>query len=145
MLDNKDIIDIVFDNEDGKVSKKYTVKNNNIVIDQSNFDKIKKNKQSKIDLLKIDKNAKKKVLEVQILNIKKAKICKYVMSKNRSKFCVFWQKNTTIISKDSEIELPKQKKKLYFFQTLELVTIFQMQQSKTRDKFNDDKINIDKI
>jgi len=64
MLDNKDIIDIVFDNEDGKVSKKYTVKNNNIVIDQSNFDKIKKNKQSKIDLLKIDKNAKKKVLEV---------------------------------------------------------------------------------
>jgi len=64
MLDNKDIIDIVFDNKDGKVGKKYIVKNNNIIINQSNFDKIKKNKQSKIDLLKIDKNAKKKVLEV---------------------------------------------------------------------------------
>ncbi len=39
----------------------------------------------------------------------------------------------------------RNKKKLYFFQILKFVTIFQIQQNKTRDKFNNNKINIDKI
>ncbi len=86
---NEKIINIVFDNKDRKVDKDYIVKNNNIVIDQSNLDKIKKNKQSKINLLKIDKNAKRRVFDAQILNIKKAKICEHILSKNRSKSCAF--------------------------------------------------------
>ena len=61
---NKKIINIVFDNKDRKVDKDYIVENNNIIIDQLNFDKIEKNKQSKTNLLKINKNTRKRVLDV---------------------------------------------------------------------------------
>ncbi len=32
ILDNIEIIDIIFDNKDKKVNKNYTIKNNNIII-----------------------------------------------------------------------------------------------------------------
>lgn len=60
---NKKILDILFDNKDRTIGKKYIVKNDDTIVDQLNFVKIEKDKQAKINLIEIDKNVKKRVLD----------------------------------------------------------------------------------
>lgn len=60
---NKKILDILFDNKDRTIGKKYIVKNDDTIVDQLNLVKIEKDKQAKIDLIEIDKNVKKRVLD----------------------------------------------------------------------------------
>ena len=88
MIDKK-ILNILFDNRERKIDKKYTIENNKIIVNQSDFVEIEKNKQIEIDFIEIDKNTRKQILDIQILNINKTKTCEYIASENREKFCKF--------------------------------------------------------